>query len=128
MLAISRQESLFNAEAESPAHAYGLMQLILPTARKYNENLTMDALFEPQLNISIASSYLEDLVKRFNWKYEAVYAAYNAGEYATDSWLLRRKSDDRLIFLEFVPFMETRNYIMKVLRNEFFYGSIRPML
>ena len=125
LLAVTRQESLFDRFAKSPAHAFGLMQLILPTARSYSKNLTELDLYEPDTNILVAGRYLKDLQSKMPGKQYAIYAAYNAGEYAAKTWMGRRPMDDLLIFLESIPFSETRRYVKRVLRNQNIYKEPR---
>ncbi len=130
LLAISRQESMFIADAESPAFAYGVMQLIEPTARKIakknkvsTKNL-VDQLFEPQQNILLGSFYLSDLEKMFDQNTHQMVAAYNAGEHAVKKWLTHRVHKDPLIWTELIPYGETQKYTKIVMRNLYFYQNI----
>jgi soluble lytic murein transglycosylase len=124
LYAISRQESAFNPQARSSANALGLMQLILPTARPYAADYKLDdrelskRLLEPDFSIAIGSLYLKNLDQIYRSHHPAIFAAYNAGETATNAWLQNRNlSDNSLIWIELIPFGETRDYVKNVWRN-----------
>ena len=117
-----RQESVFNPRARSSANAYGLMQLLLPTARqtarKYNPafaNLSIDELYTPATNIELGTAYMKDQLARYG-RVEYMSAAYNAGPGRMTQWRqsLPAEIDE---FVEAVPFRETRGYIQGVIRN-----------
>ena len=123
-----RQESVFNARAASPARAYGLMQLLVPTgtltAKKYgvNRSITEESLFEPRLNVQLGTAYFRDQLDKFG-KIEYVAAAYNAGPHRVDQWraTLPAEMDE---WAEAVPFKETRGYIQGVVRNTLQYRRL----
>ncbi|MFN6965019.1 MAG: transglycosylase SLT domain-containing protein [Pyrinomonadaceae bacterium] len=132
-----RQESVFNPTARSSANAYGLMQLILPTARatarKYGSTATIDVptLYNPNVNIELGTAYLRDQLDKFG-RIEYVAAAYNAGPGRIPTWraTLPLEIDE---FVEEIPFKETRQYVMGVVRNTAQYrrlydenGSFKP--
>lgn len=123
LLSISRQESAFNPNAKSNAGAYGLMQLIIPTAKRMSQEVGIrlseptNQLIEPEINIKLGSQYLKDLSIKYSSFPPAVYGAYNAGEFAVDSWMEKRGHKDPLAWIELVPFGETRGYIKNVWRN-----------
>ena len=127
LMAISRQESSFRPEVKSPANAVGIMQLMRRTASRYLQELQMDSsvlderLLTPQFNIAIGGRYLRDLNRAFSGSKAAVYGSYNAGEYAVESWMARRTSQDPLLFVELIPYGETKGYIRNVWRNEVVY-------
>lgn len=116
-----RQESVFNPRARSGAAAYGLMQLLVPTARsmarKYGTeaNVTGDSLFLPALNIELGTAYMRDQFDKFG-RIEYVAAAYNAGPGRIPGWQasLPLEIDE---FVEAIPFKETRGYVQGVIRN-----------
>ncbi|HEY7217096.1 MAG TPA: transglycosylase SLT domain-containing protein [Candidatus Binatia bacterium] len=129
VLALIRQESLFDARARSPAAAMGLMQLIPPTAARVAKQLGMqtpsqETLVEPELNLTLGTQYLKDLLQRYsnNW-YKAI-AAYNAGEAAVDRWEREIVTDDIEEFVERIPYVETRGYVKLVLRNHEIYKRL----
>lgn len=121
-LAIMREESHFRKDAVSSAKAYGLMQVIFPTAKKFNKNISEKDLFVEEKNIEVGIKYLAYLVKKFKNIEEAV-SAYNAGENNVEKWLNRRYKDiDE--FIENIPFTETRNYVKKVMKSYYIYKSL----
>ncbi len=132
-----RQETVFMTRARSPAKAYGLMQLLIPTAittaRKYgiDRSISEEALYEPRLNIQLGTAYLRDQIDKFG-KIEYVAAAYNAGPGRAVQWRasLPAEMDE---WAEAVPFKETRGYVQGVVRNRLQYqrlyderGRFRP--
>lgn len=123
-----RQESVFNPRAKSGANAYGLMQLLIPTARmmarKYNSATVADgnSLFQPALNIELGTAYMRDQFTSFG-RIEYVAAAYNAGPGRVPTWraTLPFEMDE---FVEAVPFKETKAYIQGVIRNSAQYRRL----
>ena len=132
-----RQETVFNPRARSSARAYGLMQVLIPTAvltaKKYGveRSITEDALYEPRLNIQLGTAYLRDQIDKFG-RIEYVAAAYNAGPQRAVQWKASLPADiDE--WDEAVPFKETRGYVQGVVRNRLQYerlydanGKFRP--
>jgi soluble lytic murein transglycosylase len=132
-----RQETIFTTRARSGAAAYGLMQVLVPTAkltaRKYgvSREITAETLYEPRLNIQLGTAYLRDQIDKFG-RIEYVAAAYNAGPNRAVTWKasLPAEIDE---WAEAVPFKETRGYIQGVVRNRLQYlrlydekGNFRP--
>lgn len=132
-----RQETVFITRARSSARAYGLMQVLVPTAaltaKKYGveRTITAEALYEPRLNIHLGTAYLRDQMDRFG-RIEYVAAAYNAGPGRAALWRtsLPFEIDE---WAEAVPFKETRGYVQGVVRNRLQYlrlydndGKFRP--
>lgn len=125
VLAVGRQESSFRPTVKSHAGAIGLLQLIPPTAERYalklgidyQEKQIEDILTIPEYNIALGSAYLSDLRSRYKDQVQLYVAAYNAGEYAVDAWYERRYHSDPLIWIEGIPFSETRKYVKLVMRN-----------
>jgi soluble lytic murein transglycosylase len=132
-----RQESVFNPRAASHADAYGLMQLLVPTARmtarRYGvgSDVNVEALFQPRLNIQLGTSYFKDQLDKFG-RIEYVAAAYNAGPGRAAAWRtsLPLQMDE---WAEAIPFRETRGYVQGVVRNLLQYrrlydeqGRFRP--
>ncbi|HKP69913.1 MAG TPA: transglycosylase SLT domain-containing protein [Pyrinomonadaceae bacterium] len=117
-----RQESVFDPRARSHAKAYGLMQLLVPTAqtmaRKYaskTPTITSDVLFQAPLNIELGTAFMRDQFDKFG-KLEYVAVAYNAGPGRVPQWRanLPIEIDE---FVEAIPFKETRGYVQGVVRN-----------
>lgn len=132
-LAISRQESSFEADAMSPAEALGLMQLMSTTAQRQASRLGLrlnDAqtdLKRPELNIALGSAYLAELGRRYKGQWHQAFAAYNAGEYVVDAWLQRRQADDPMVWIEALSFAETSGYTKNVWRNWEVYRWLRGL-
>jgi soluble lytic murein transglycosylase len=129
MLAIMKQESSFRANAKSPAAARGLLQLVFDTALKYNKqagfpNLQAEDLYRPDVNIAIASIYIENLLEEFDNLYEAVAASYNGGEDNAARWLARSKPKEAGIFSSEVGFAESKSYVYKVMNNYRIYREL----
>lgn len=128
--AIMREESQFNTEALSPAGARGLMQ-VMPTTGEHVAKLIKargfdrSKLFDSETSINIGTWYLGQIMKRFKGDMIFAAAAYNAGPDAVASWLTKNgNSRDREAFVESIPYMETRGYVKKVLRNYAEYKRI----
>ncbi len=123
-----RQETVFNPRAISSARAYGLMQLLVPTAITTakrvgaDRSITMEALFEPRLNIQLGTAYFRDQLDKYG-RIEYVAAAYNAGPGRVVQWraTLPLEIDE---WAEEVPFRETRLYIQGVVRNTMQYRRL----
>lgn len=123
-----RQESVFNPRAKSGANAYGLMQLIVPTARtlakKYGSatTITGESLFDPALNIELGTAYMRDQLDKFG-RIEYMAVAYNAGPGRVPQWRasLPLEIDD---FVEEIPFRETKGYVQGVIRNSAQYRRL----
>jgi soluble lytic murein transglycosylase len=129
VLALIRQESLFDARARSPAAALGLMQLLQPTAARVAKQIgiavpTPGMLFDPDVNLTLGTQYLKDLLARYSNNRQKAIAAYNAGESAVDRWEKEISTDDIEEFVERIPYVETRGYVKLVLRNQQIYKSL----
>ena len=114
-----RQESLYRADAVSSANAYGLTQMLIETAartaRKWARPVpNRDALFDPATNVPLGAAHLRDLVDRFAGQVPVAIAGYNAGPNAAARWLPERPLPAD-IWIENIPFNETRNYVQRVL-------------
>ncbi|GKX56194.1 murein transglycosylase [Leminorella grimontii] len=129
-MAIARQESAWNPQAQSPVGARGLMQLMPATAKhtaKQNDISTysnVSQLFDPQTNIQLGTTYLEHTYQTFGQNRILAAAAYNAGPNRVSAWL--NNSAGRLnavAFVESIPFNETRGYVKNVLAYDLFYRS-----
>ncbi len=124
VMAIIKQESAWAKDAVSRANAHGLMQLIPPTAKTIAKQLGLSInnnreLHQPPLNIKLGVQYQKNLFKQFNHPI-LVAAAYNAGEGKSVDWSSGfSKSPD--IWLETIPYRETRNYVTKILSNVTIY-------
>jgi soluble lytic murein transglycosylase len=125
--AIMRRESAFRPEVASAADARGLMQVIPPTAREIAKKLSEPEpapaeLFSPSLSIRYGAWYLSQLMKRFSHPALAA-AAYNAGPDAAVKWVKERGTLPLDLFVEEIPFRETRGYVKQVLADLYLYQS-----
>jgi soluble lytic murein transglycosylase len=118
VLALARQESLFNPEATSSSNARGLMQLIPSTAKKMASEHGMDSeairLYDPPVNVELGTAYLKNLLEMFGGNAFRAVAAYNAGEHAVSKWVSDFPgADDE--WVENIAYKETREYVKKVI-------------
>lgn len=124
--AIAREESSFSAGAVSSALAYGLIQLIKPTARIYAAPLGLpsdaESLKRPEINLRIGAAFMRDLWKRYAQNPALIPAAYNAGYAASDRWLMERPKLNFDEWVEHIPYRETRRYIRRVLQTYGIYS------
>ncbi len=130
-LAVTKQESSFNAAAVSSSGALGLMQLLPGTARDVagrlgvpfiQDKLTRD----PAYNVQLGSQYLSEMLGRFGGSYEIALAAYNAGPNRVARWLEtmgdpRNGKIDMVDWIEMIPFRETRNYVQRIMEGVVVY-------
>ncbi len=123
-----RQESVFSPRAKSGANAYGLMQLLIPTARilAKQDGLGVDingeSLFQPAVNIQLGTKYIRQQFDRFG-RIEYVACAYNAGPNRVPQWTSTLSSEiDE--FVETIPFKETKSYVQGVIRNSAQYRRL----
>ncbi len=119
IMGVMRRESAFDANAASGADAFGLMQLILPTARHVASKLGLtvnskEDVLQPATNIQLGSAYLRDMLAKFDGNYAQATAAYNAGPGRPVQW----EADKPLNadqWVESIPFTETRDYVQAVM-------------
>jgi soluble lytic murein transglycosylase len=123
VLALIRQESVFNPLARSPVGARGLMQLMPNTAKRFKKSVRDKHLTNPELNIDLGTRYFKGLLKRYDGNLVYVLSAYNAGESRVEKWKnLYFDTDETIIKnIEAIPFQETRNYVKLIFRNIYFY-------
>jgi soluble lytic murein transglycosylase len=129
VLALIRQESLFDAGARSPAAALGLMQLLPSTAGRVAKQAGLslasnEQLFQPEINLTLGMQYLKELLQRYSNNWFKAIAAYNAGEAAVDRWEKEILTDDAEEFVERIPYLETRGYVKLVMRNHRIYKRL----
>jgi soluble lytic murein transglycosylase len=128
--ALIRQESSFRTDARSWVGATGLGQIMPATGRwlaptvgirDYEQYL----LEVPEVNLRMGTKYMADLMGRYNNATDLALAGYNAGPGRADRW--RRELNygrDTDAFRQAIPFDETRNYVMVVLRNAAIYEQL----
>ena len=129
ILALIRQESLFDARARSPAYALGLMQLLPSTAARMAKRIgepapSIEKLYDPEVNLTLGMQYLKELLQRYSDDWFKAVAAYNAGEGAVDRWEREIAASDTEEFVERIPYVETRGYVKLVMRNHRIYKKL----
>ena len=124
---IMREESSFIADVKSPANAFGLMQLIIPTAKgvAIGTGFGSDeaSLKTPEVSIELGTKLLASLRKQHGHDALAI-GAYNGGSGAVNRWMNNRTTDELDLFVENIPYEETRNYIKRVLSSVAAYGYL----
>lgn len=118
--AVIRQESAFHHEIVSSAGAMGLMQILPQTGKVVarREHISFEGknpLFSPTKNINIGVAYLEELSRRFGRHPVLMAAAYNAGPRQVRYWLSNHPSNPMDIWIETLPWQETRNYLKNII-------------
>lgn len=125
MYAIIRQESSMNPRAVSRARAKGLMQLIPSTARMMARDLGIslsgDDIFNPDINTKMGAEYLAQMYRRFG-NVALSSAAYNAGPGRVEQWMVNGV-DDMPIWVEKIPFDETRKYVKRIAEYQQVYAK-----
>lgn len=125
-LAIIKRESLYNPNAQSIANALGLMQVLPAVGKQMNRKIKQNSqLFDPKVNIHVGTKYIARVLKRFDQNLVQSIAAYNAGPRRVKIWKKKNifKGDlDESI--EKIPYMETRKYVKKVVRNYLNYKRL----
>jgi len=127
LVALVRQESVFDVEALSPVGARGLAQLLPSTAAILARGLDVTFFPEwitvPDLNLHLGAAHLAELLRRFG-RVDAALAAYNAGPIPVRRWLERYGTADPDRFIELIPYPETRGYVRTLLRNRELYRAL----
>lgn len=126
IFAISRLESTFKANARSPVGAMGIMQLMPKTAQRYTKRLNIKSnsqsyLFHVPTNLLIGSTHFSYLLKHLKGDAVAAIAAYNAGLQNVKRWLRMRSTKDTIIWIEMIPFHETRQYVKRIITYSAIY-------
>jgi soluble lytic murein transglycosylase len=130
--ALIRQESQFNPAATSHAGARGLMQVMPDVAQQVAAASDFPywataLLYQPDVSIQLGTAHLADLMREYD-REEHVLAAYNAGRARVARWLSKHGAADAEVFVERIPFKETRDYVRIVLRNRVIYRTLYPLL
>lgn len=140
--ALIRQESSFRVDAQSPAQAMGLMQLVPVTAREVAQNLSLrrnlqlpEDMYDPDLNIRFGTYYMSRMVRAFKGHVPLALAAYNAGIGRMRRWLAARPDlgdieakpsslPENEIWIDELPWTETRLYVKSIMRNWIIYKML----
>jgi soluble lytic murein transglycosylase len=123
-----RQESWFNPRAVSPVGAIGLMQVMPETGRGLARGAGVQGfepsmLHRPEVNVRLGTRFLAAQLRRYRTRTEA-FAAYNAGPGRVARWRAFPEYRDEDLFVERIPFEETRNYVKKVRLNTHVYRML----
>jgi len=131
--AITRQESAFKVDAISSAGAKGLMQLTHNTAKHvyrkskkfiHHRYSNSRQLLDPDTNIELGIAHLGELLKTFNGHLILATAAYNAGSHRVEQWLRNNSVSDPILWVEQIPYKETREYVKNVLTYQEIYSQL----
>lgn len=125
VFALVRQESLFRPDAYSPAGAIGMMQLLPATAKEVAKSFNIPyegkhELLQADKNIQLGTSYLKQLLSTFDNNKIFATAAYNAGPHRVVKWIPETPLPAD-VWIETIPFKETRNYVKHILSSEEIY-------
>jgi peptidoglycan lytic transglycosylase len=126
---IIRQESGFEPTVVSNAGAVGLMQIMPYEAATIGaqagiEGVTRESLFDPLTNIAVGAAEYSQKLATMSGKHILAIAAYNAGEEAVGKWIAQTSNGDPDIFVDSIPYAETRLYVKSVTRNRFEYRRV----
>jgi soluble lytic murein transglycosylase len=121
IFAVMRQESLFRPDAVSHADARGIMQMLPATAAAVAQRWQLAAptpaeLFDPGVAIPLGAAHLRDLLDGYGGRLALTLAAYNAGRAAVGRWYPGREMDTD-VWIENIPFNETRGYVQHILEH-----------
>lgn len=122
------QESAFRSDAVSPANAQGLMQITPPTLRQHADCVGRPAgaidVFKPDMNLALGQCNLQMVARNpaTNGRLPQIMAAYNAGLTPVTRWVSEvNDGNDPLLYMEAIPYWETRGYVAIVMRNYWMY-------
>jgi soluble lytic murein transglycosylase len=126
--ALIRQESNFEPRATSRAGACGLMQIMPPVGRQLasaERYHLWDAalLYQPDVSLELGMMHLAGLLRDYRDVAHAL-AAYNAGSSRAKRWLEQAGTEDAEVFVERIPFPETRDYVRIILRDRELYRRL----
>ena len=127
LYAVMRQESGFDPDVVSYADAIGLMQLLPATADRVAAGLGLtvprEALFDPTINIRLGATYVGGLARTFG--IPLAFAGFNAGGHRVQQWLEEQGRTELDLFVERIPFEQTRNYTRRVTTHLAHYLYLR---
>jgi soluble lytic murein transglycosylase len=129
ILSVMRQESLYRKDAVSRADARGLMQMLPGTAtavaRRWHLPVPRnDSLFDPSVALPLGAAYLRELFDRHAGQLGLSLAAYNAGPAPVARWL-PPNSMDADVWIENIPYAETRSYVQHIFEHIVAFASVR---
>jgi soluble lytic murein transglycosylase-like protein len=119
---LMKQESGFKSPILSSSGALGLMQVMPFTAVDTKKDVVLAKMKDPVMNISVGTKYLQSLYLQYEGNIPYTLAAYNAGPNRVAKWRKEAKPDYGMIqWIESIPYKETREYVMAILRNRYWY-------
>ncbi len=126
---VMRQESLYRKDAVSRADARGLMQMLPSTAAAVARRWHLPPprngdLFDPAAAVPLGAAYLRELLDRHAGQLDLSLAAYNAGPAPVTRWLPPR-SMDADVWIENIPYNETRSYVQHILEHIVAFAWVR---
>jgi soluble lytic murein transglycosylase len=126
--ALIRQESNFNPAATSPAGARGLAQVMPELGQRLAHDLAYPVwdpvlMYQPDVSIQLGAVHLRELFTRYDQRAH-ILAAYNAGTSRVERWSKRIGVEDPEVFAERISFVETRDYVRIIQRNEDIYRAL----
>lgn len=131
VFAFVKQESCFNAYAKSRVGALGLMQIMPANARQLARTLRLKwdsrRMKEPEYNLALGQQYLRWLLKDANIQNNLIFTAmaYNSGPGSLAKLKVRMKyNNDPLLFIESIPFRETRGFVERIMANYWIYRTL----
>jgi len=126
LFALVRSESFFNPDAVSSAGAVGLTQLMYPTAQDIAKKLKAKDfdLKAPDVNIRFGGFYLADLMRRLDGQEIPAVCSYNAGITRIRQWISKYGKYGSELFIEMIPYAETREYARKIVGTKFIYTCL----
>lgn len=124
-----RQESFFEPDAVSGAGAVGLMQVMPATARTLLEKLgekgfRPESLKDPAVNVRIGVRFFLERYEEYGGNVALTLASYNAGQVKVRVWKEFLGGIDPELFVEFIPYTETRDYVKRILGNQAMYSML----
>lgn len=131
--AVIRRESAFNPTVTSSAGAIGLMQIMPHTGRGLARLVGLqrydpEMLLQPEVNLHLGIKYLASLIRQFDGELPLVLSAYNAGPNRAVRWRAMPERRDPELFMERIPFTETRDYVRHVKIHHALYRELYPRL
>lgn len=129
MAAIIRQESAFDPSVVSNAGAVGLMQIMPQELDRIAADgnlppMTRSDLFDPEKVTLVGAAEFKQKLARMDGNTTLAIASYNAGEEAVGRWIAKTPTEDVDVFIDSIPYAETRLYVKNVTRNYFEYRRI----
>jgi len=125
MLGLARQESHFDHTARSPVGAIGLFQVMPYTAAEldpaFQNPVAIDRLLQPAVSAELAAKLLAGLLARYQGQLAPTIASYNADKERVQTWWDATKGLPEELFIDSIPYQQTRAYVRQVLTNYAMY-------